>query len=109
MTSNQTDRTDYRLRDLLRQDYRRLEQGPPTSWTGVVATTLTTADETSISEQELTAKELTEDFENSAEMEQLAAAIAELAKFQQEQECRCIEEQEREVERKRQQEALMKQ
>ena len=98
MTSNQTDRTDYRLRDLLRQDYRRLEQGPPTSWTGVVATTLTTADEISISEQEPTAKELTEDFKNSAELEQLAVAIAELAKFQQEQEFRRAEEQEREVE-----------
>ena len=101
MTSNRTDRTDYQLRDLLRQDYRRLQQGPPTLWTGVVATTLTTADETAISEREPTAEQPTEDFENSAEMEQLAAAIAELAKFQQEQERRCTEEQEREAERKR--------
>ena len=74
-----------------------------------MATTLTTADETAISEREPTAEQPTEDFENSAEMEQLAAAIAELAKFQQEQERRCTEEQEREAEQKRQQETLMKQ
>ena len=66
MTSNQTDRTDYQLRDLPQQDYRRLQQGPSTLLTGVVATTLTAA---SISEQEPTVEQTTEDFENSTEIE----------------------------------------
>ena len=51
-----------------------------------------------ISEREPTAKQPTEDFKNSAEMEPLAAAIAGLGKFQQKKERRCTEEQEREAE-----------
>ena len=107
MSNNRTERSAYQLRELPRLDYYTLQRGLSSLRQ---ATATTSSDEATLEESSTThsAEELnsTTETTNQTGMDQLVAAIAELSRFQKEQEER---HEQRRTEQQRQQEERMKQ
>ena len=82
MTSGRTKRTEYQLRELPRQDYRRQLQGPLISQRALLTTTVEEATHKSVAatfeEREATQGETT----MTTKLDQLAAFMAQMAQRQ---------------------------
>ena len=88
MTSGRTERTEYQLRELPRQDYRRQLQGPPILQRALLTTTI----EEAIHESVATTFEEMEDTQGETNMttglDQLAALMAHIVQRQEERQQR---------------------
>ena len=78
MTSGRTERTDYQLRELPRQDYRRQLQGPPISRKALLTTTIEEATHESVAAT-FEEKEATQGETNTTTgLDQLATLVAQI-------------------------------